>query len=91
MLQYETRKWGFMKSLLVNTKRTIEYFIARLSWWILFRSIRWWSNHYMDQFEVFKFEGKSGTVYVNIGRATQYEDAFDECDKNGKLIRQAGL
>ena len=68
--------------------------MERFVWWLMVKIVRVWGERYLDQFDMFKFQGSHGTVYVNIGRSTPYPDAFGPVNANGRpvlaLLQAAG-
>jgi len=43
----------------------------------LVRAARVWAETHMDQWEMFKFESRHGTIYVSIALEAPYPDSFD--------------
>ena len=64
---------------------------ANLSFYFLVLAVDYWVSKYMDQWEKFKFDTEYGPIYVTISRHDEYPDAFDLVDKEGNIIKQAGL
>lgn len=54
---------------------------ADIAWWLMTRSIRFWVNHYMDQFENFRFKSDYGyPTYVSITYHSDSPEAFEDLD-----------
>jgi len=64
-----------------NPGRIIQGYIQKFSWWVMTEAIRYWVNHHMDQFELFKFRQKAGnSTYVTISYHSDHPDAFEDLD-----------